>query len=63
VCVLVIAGGLGFPVLFELRRAWRTPQRWTLHTKIVMVLTGILLTIGTAMFLAFEWTNPNRLGR
>ena len=34
-CLLVIAGGLGFPVLFELRRAWRTPRRWTLHTKVV----------------------------
>lgn len=62
VCVLVIAGGLGFPVLFELRRQWRTPQRWSLHTKIVTVLTGLLLFLGTAMFLLLEWGNPRTLG-
>ncbi len=62
VIVLVVAGGLGFPVLFELRRAWRTPRRWTLHTKIVMSMTAILLPLGTLMFLVLEWTNPGTLG-
>jgi trk system potassium uptake protein len=62
VCVLVIAGGLGFPVLFEFRRAWRTPRRWTLHTKIVTSMTVLLLLLGTAMFLVLEWTNPRTLG-
>ena len=62
VCVLVIAGGLGFPVLFELRRAWRTPRRWTLHTKVVMAMTAVLLPVGTLMFLALEWANPQTLG-
>jgi trk system potassium uptake protein TrkH len=62
VCVLVICGGLGFPVLFELRRVWRTPHSWTVHTKIVTSMTGILLALGTLMFLALEWTNPRTLG-
>ena len=62
VCVLVIAGGLGFPVLFELRRAWRTPRRWTLHTKVVLAMTAVLLPLGTLMFLALEWANPQTLG-
>ena len=62
VCVLVIAGGLGFPVLFELRRAWRTPLRWTLHTKVVMAMTAVLLPLGTLMFLTLEWANPQTLG-
>lgn len=61
-CILVIAGGLGFPVLFELRRAWRTPRRWSLHAKIVMSVTALLLAVGTLMFLALEWTNPRTLG-
>ncbi len=61
-CILVIAGGLGFPVLFEFRRAWRTPRRWTLHTKIVASMTVLLLVLGTAMFLVLEWTNPRTLG-
>lgn len=62
VCVLVVAGGLGFPVLFELRRAWRTPRRWTLHTKIVTSVTAVLLVTGPTMFLLFEWSNPRTLG-
>ncbi|HVE64462.1 MAG TPA: potassium transporter TrkG, partial [Mycobacteriales bacterium] len=61
-CVLVVAGGLGFPVLFELRRAWRAPRRWTLHTKIVMTMTAILLVVGPSMFLVLEWSNPKTLG-
>lgn len=61
-CVLVVAGGLGFPVLFELRREWRTPRTWSMHTKIVMSAYGVLLAAGTAMFWALEWTNPRTLG-
>jgi trk system potassium uptake protein TrkH len=33
-----------------------------LHTKIVTSMTGILLALGTLMFLALEWTNPRTLG-
>ena len=62
VCVLVVAGGLGFPVLFELRRAWRTPRRWTLHTKIVLSMTAVLLAAGALLFLVLEWANPRTLG-
>ena len=61
-CVLVVAGGLGFPVVFELRRAWRTPHRWILNTKIVGSLTVLLLACGSALFLLLEWTNPKTLG-
>jgi len=56
VCVLVIAGGLGFPVLFELRREWRTPRTWTVHTKIVVWATGVLLAVGCIGFTLLEWT-------
>jgi trk system potassium uptake protein TrkH len=62
VCILVITGGLGFPVLFELYRAWRTPRRWTVHTKIVVLATSVLLSVGTVAFLAREWSNPATLG-
>ncbi|GID28997.1 TrkH family potassium uptake protein [Paractinoplanes brasiliensis] len=58
----IIIGGLGFPVLFELRREWRTPQRWSLHTKITMGMTGILLAGGWLAIGLAEWTNPKTLG-
>ncbi|WP_232543951.1 TrkH family potassium uptake protein [Streptomyces buecherae] len=62
VAFAVIAGGLGFPVLFELRRRWHLPRAWSLHTKIVMWATGIFLVGGSAFITAVEWSNPATLG-
>ena len=62
VAAAVIVGGLGFPVLFELRRALRTPRRWSLHTKITVTATAVLLVLGTAFVTAAEWSNPGTLG-
>jgi trk system potassium uptake protein len=58
----VIAGGLGFPVWIELRRRILSPRFWTLHTKLTLVLTAALLTLGFAAVAAFEWSNPATLG-
>ncbi|MFC4494888.1 TrkH family potassium uptake protein [Streptomyces ovatisporus] len=58
----VIAGGLGFPVLFELRRHLRRPRRWSLHTKIVLSVSGIFLVGGSTFITALEWGNPGTLG-
>ncbi|MEH0986370.1 TrkH family potassium uptake protein [Micromonospora sp. CPCC 205556] len=58
----VIIGGLGFPVLFELRRAWRAPKRWSLHTKITLGVTAVLLVGGWVAISVAEWTNPGTLG-
>ncbi|MBO8187693.1 TrkH family potassium uptake protein [Streptomyces sp. DW4-2] len=59
----VIAGGLGFPVLFELRRRFRKPRSWSLHTKIVLSASAIFLICGSAFITALEWRNPATLGR
>ncbi|MDP9397856.1 MAG: TrkH family potassium uptake protein [Actinomycetota bacterium] len=58
----VIAGGLGYPVFFELRREFRSPGTWSVHTRIVLLTTGALLIGGTLAFLFFEWRNPATLG-
>ncbi|NCT91423.1 TrkH family potassium uptake protein [Cellulomonas sp. APG4] len=58
----VVLGGIGFPVLFELRRQHRRPSRWSLHTKITLVATGVLLPLGALFVLAAEWGNPRTLG-
>ncbi|MFI8849067.1 potassium transporter TrkG [Streptomyces sp. 891-h] len=58
----VIAGGLGFPVLFELRRRFRKPRSWSLHTKIVLGASAIFLVCGSAFITALEWRNPATLG-
>ncbi|MFI7450246.1 TrkH family potassium uptake protein [Nonomuraea sp. NPDC049714] len=62
IAIAVIVGGLGFPVLFELRRSWRRPSRWSLLTRITLGVTAALLLAGTAVLLATEWTNPRTLG-
>ncbi len=59
--VLIIAGGIGFLVLEELhvkRRALSTLRhtRLSLHTRIVLGTTAILLVGGWALFALFEWS-------
>lgn len=58
----VVVGGLGIPVLLELRREVRTPKTWTVHTKMVLLGTLLLLSGGSIAFLASEWSNPATLG-
>jgi len=62
VMIAVVVGGLGFPVLYELRRELFTPATWSVHTKITLMGTALLLVAGTAAVLAYEWTNPATLG-
>lgn len=57
----IVLGGLGFPVLIELRRRLR-PHQWTLHTKITLLASGVLFTVGPLVVLAFEWGNAATLG-
>lgn len=62
VALAIIAGGLGFPVLFELRRRPRRPRGWSTHTKIALCGTGAFLLGGCAFVTAVEWSNPATLG-
>nr|WP_328818280.1 potassium transporter TrkG [Nonomuraea cypriaca] len=62
IALAVIAGGLGFPVVFELLRTWRRPRRWTLLTRITVGLSTLLLGAGTLAFLLAEWRNPATMG-
>ena len=67
-----IIGGLGFPILVEVhrRRAMRAEghhralqlRPWSLHIKITLLATAVLLVVGPLVVLSFEWTNPGTLG-
>lgn len=61
-CAAIILGGLGFPVLVQLRRELKTPLHWTMNTRIVLTGTLVLLLMGTAYITAIEWNNPSTLG-
>ena len=58
---LVILGGLGFLVWDEVLRE-RSPKRWSVYTKLVMITSGVLLLGGTVLFCVLEWGNPSTLG-
>jgi trk system potassium uptake protein len=58
----VILGGIGFPVLRDIRRNPRRSDRWSLHTKLTLFGTALLLLGGTAATLLYEWTNQATLG-
>lgn len=57
-----ILGGIGFPVVFELRKRWRQPRTWSLHTKVTLGMTGSLLVIGTLLIAMVEWSNAGTIG-
>jgi len=60
---LIILGGLGFGVLTEVgeslraRVCGRRTKRLSLHTKVALATTGVLLLMGTVGFWAFESGN------
>ncbi len=59
IAVLVIVGGLGFPVLLDVRRRWRGPwhNRWHrlhVHSKVMLIGTAALLVGGTAAIFLLE---------
>lgn len=58
----IVLGGLGFPVLQQLRRHLRERDRWNMNTRIVLVVTAVLLLVGTVYITALEWGNPATLG-
>jgi trk system potassium uptake protein TrkH len=59
--LLIILGGLGFIVLSDLMD-FRKTRRLTLHTKVVLAATSILIAVGTIVVFIFEYTNPMTLG-
>ncbi len=46
----------------QLRKHFRTPRLWTMHTRLVVVGTAVLLVLGTALITVLEWSNPQTLG-
>ena len=62
ISLAVILGSLGFPVIFALARHWRSPRHWSLHVKLTLVTTGILILAGALVIYALEWNNSATIG-
>ena len=62
--ISVVVGGLGFPVLVDLY-THRHDRKWrglTLHSRLTLAMTAILLVVGCVAIGAAEWTNPATFG-
>ncbi|MBE6806752.1 MAG: potassium transporter KtrB [Ruminococcaceae bacterium] len=64
---LIVLGGLGYIVWWDLARVWRRHprRRWrylTLHSKIVLSTTALLIFGGAALIFAAEYANPATIG-
>lgn len=69
-CMLIVLGGLGYIVWWDVLRvlrekktkkgsAWR---RLTLHSKIAITATIVLIASGAVLFFLFEYSNPATMG-
>lgn len=61
ICILIILGGIGFFVLSEVREKFTLKGRswafFSLHTKLVLSSTLLLLIFSTLLFYILEWRN------
>ena len=58
---LVILGGLGFTVYTDISKN-KNIHRCSLHTKLVLLISAILLILGAVLILIIEYNNPVTLG-
>ena len=67
-CVLIVLGGIGYIVWWDLLRIVKKPgkmkifQSLSLHSRIALVMTFILIVGGAVLIFAFEYSNPDTIG-
>ena len=59
---LIIIGGLGFIVYYDILFARKKRGHTMLHTRLVICATLIILILSTTLFFLFEFTNPKTIG-
>lgn len=68
-CMLIILGGLGYIVWWDVLRVFKEKRMkkvkfWrslTLHSKLVISTTAVLILVGGGLILLFEYNNPNTI--
>nr|WP_240908665.1 TrkH family potassium uptake protein [Paenibacillus timonensis] len=61
VMLLIFLGGIGFIVIADLL-GYKQNRRLSLHTKVVLTMSGILTVVGAVILLLIEANNPHTLG-
>ena len=62
IMVLITLGGLGFSVILDVVRNRRF-SKLMLHSRIVLLMSGILFLSGTLLIALLEWNNPHTLAK
>lgn len=62
ICFLIIIGGLGFCVWGNITDCKGNPRKFSFYTRIALIGTAVLLTVGTSLFMVFEWNNVSYAG-
>ncbi len=63
IALLVIIGGIGFNVYMDITKYRLNFKRYSLHSKVVLTTTAILLASFTIIFFVFEFNNELTIGR
>jgi Trk-type K+ transport system membrane component len=70
IMVAIVVGGLGFIVFRDVferledqygQRRWKRPGEWSLHSRLTIVGTVVLLVLGAVLFTLFERSNPGTM--
>lgn len=62
VSLLIILGGFGFTVLMDIgKNKWHF-KKLTLHSKLVLITSGVLILLGWVFFFGAEFNNPATMG-
>ena len=59
--MLIVIGGLGFAVLADFTRTNKV-RLWSLHTKLVLTVTSVLIGVGFILIFMMEYNNPKTMG-
>lgn len=60
---LITLGGLGFTVILDLNSHGFHPRKWSLHTRIVIIVSLVLIFGGALFFLLVECNNPDTMAQ
>lgn len=59
---LIIIGGIGFAVWFELKERLIRKKKLSVYTRLVLIITSALFIGGTLLTAVLEWSNPDTIG-
>lgn len=60
--LLIVIGGIGFNVYIDILKLKFNFKKYSIHSKIVLVMTFSLLVIGTVLFFILEFYNESTIG-